>query len=104
MKKWLVKTDQHLVEVQDVLNGNYNLLDIDGNKLMYDEETNYILEKTFNTKRDVYIWYFYPQHFSLSKEDHFVVEGNINLQEMIKMIKKDCDLETLNIIPIDNEV
>lgn len=104
MKKWLVKTDRHLVEVQEVISGEYLLLDQDGNELMYDDKTNYILEKEFNEESNNYVWYFYPKYFSKAKEDHFVVIGNINLQEMLKYIKQDCDVEILRVIPIKNEI
>ena len=104
MKKWLIKTDQHLVEVQEVLNGFYDIYDVDGNKLMYDEEPNYILEREFNKKRDVYIWYFYPNHFKLTREDYFYVEGNLNLQDMLKLIERECDVEVLKIVDIQYEI
>jgi len=104
MKKWLIKTDQHLVEIQEVINGYYDIYDIDGNKLSYDEETNYILERDFDNDFNTYAWYFYPKYFNKTKEDYFVVKGNIGLQEMLKAIKQDCDVEVLRVIPLSNEI
>lgn len=104
MKKYLLKLDKHIVVIQDILDGKFKLVDVDGNEIEIDEVPDYILEIESETElvgKNHYVKsFFYPKDFELFKTDFFVWyhKSNADLQEFLRDIKSS---EKVDILKVD---
>jgi hypothetical protein len=104
MKKWLVKLEEHIDVVQIVVDGYYDIVDQEGNKLVYSIEPDYILEKDLSQEYGSCVYYFYPKNFYNFKEQYYVVYNICDLQEMLKTLRKDFKINILNYEELNDKV
>lgn len=97
--KYLLKLNKHIDVVQDVIDGEYQIVDIDGNQLFYDDLPDYIVEIQHENRIANYSVYFYPLHFEKYKDDYSVwfFYSKPELDEILKDITNEEKVEILSI-------
>lgn len=100
--KYLLKLDKHIRPVQQVIDGEFKMLDEDDNELFYDNLPDYILEfvekdKTYESYP--HAWYLYPINFEKYKKEYWVWynKGVIEKEEILSEFERESNTEILSI-------
>lgn len=99
MTKYLLKLDKHIEAVQQVIDGEFQIVDVDGNQLFYDDLPDYILEINEDKRIANYSIYFYPVNFDKFKDDYWAwfFYSKPEMEEIFRDIKNEEKVEILSI-------
>jgi len=112
--KWIVKLDEHIKCVQEVINGEYKIVDVDGNELFYSNQPDYILCREKNTDGTIcgpglnsclYVWYFYPRYFDKYRDEYYIWYcSSYDLENILSDVEKEEKINVLSINEIQNRL
>ena len=100
--KYLLKLNKHINLVQEIIDGKFKMVDVDGNELFFSNKPNYILEFNENdTYLDTsnYAWYLYPEGFEKYKIEYWAWWGKhlTDKEEILSEFERESNTEILSI-------
>lgn len=98
LERYVVKLNQHTEMIKEWMEDDYVIVDVDGNKIEFEETPDYTLILKFDKKMG-FMWKLFPKDFDIFEDEFWVwvSDSPMPIEYILKDIKKEEKVDILSV-------